>query len=103
PEVGPALAQQLEDPATAREAIPALADALADTHAKEAGPALRAYLMLYRADPGYAGEPGELEAVMGALVRLGTPAEREVVSFVAGDARTVPAVAEAARRALGGR
>jgi hypothetical protein len=63
-------------------------------------PALRDYLAVYRADPGYGGNSSPLLAVVDALIKLGGAAERELLLFMAEDRRTLPPVREHIRRAL---
>ncbi|MEZ4402669.1 MAG: PQQ-binding-like beta-propeller repeat protein [Kofleriaceae bacterium] len=104
------------DPAAAAQAVtvigdlafdPALAPAprlelvralVAIGHGSERG-RLRQALVLSRADPAFAAET-DLVTVMAAAVAAGGPEDRELVRWLADDARTAPAVAAAARAAL---
>jgi hypothetical protein len=61
---------------------------------------LRTFVLFYRADPSFAGKAGPVGAALDVLLARGGPAERELVSFVAEDARSQPAVKEYASRAL---
>jgi outer membrane protein assembly factor BamB len=99
-EAVPALVAHLSDPATPMSAIKDLAEALGAIKSKEAIPALRAFLLTYRADPAFGGDNPALPAVVDALLVVGGGAEREVVQFVADDARTLAGLAEYARFAL---
>ncbi|MEO5766873.1 MAG: hypothetical protein ABIS92_00855, partial [Polyangia bacterium] len=94
------LAEHLRLPETPPAAVREIARALAVLKAGEALPALRDYLVVYRADPGYRGDPSPLLAVADALLKLGGPSERELLLFVAEDRRTLPRVREYVRRAL---
>lgn len=60
---------------------------------------LRAELVTYRADPGFAGEGDLVTAIVADLV-AGTPEDRETVRMVAEDPRTAAAVAAIAKAAL---
>ena len=100
PEGAAALIPHLESPATPPGALRDIADALGKCGSKDAIPALRSFLLVYRADPTYAADGGPLVAVIEALLALGGGAERELVQFVAFDARTQTGVAEYAKYAL---
>ncbi len=94
-----ALEGQAFDAATAPAARLELTRALiAIGHGKERG-RLRRELVLYRADPGFAGETDLVVAIVTS-VAAGTAEDREVVRWVAEDARSAPAVAAAAKAAL---
>jgi outer membrane protein assembly factor BamB len=95
-----ALLPHLESPATPPGALRDIAAALGACGSKDAIPALRSFLLVYRADPTYAADGGPLVAVIEALLALGGGAERELVQFVAYDARTQSGVAEYAKYAL---
>jgi outer membrane protein assembly factor BamB len=100
PEGAAALVAHLESPATPPGALKDIADALGKCGSKDAIPALRSFLLIYRADPTYAADGGPLVAVIESLLALGGGAERELVQFVAYDARTQAGVAEYAKYAL---
>jgi hypothetical protein len=95
-----ALVAHLEDPATPLGTVKEIAEALGKCGNKDALPALRSYLLTYRADPLFGGDSGPLNAVVNALLVLGGGAERELVAFVEADERTQAPVAEYARYAL---
>ncbi|HEU5055860.1 MAG TPA: PQQ-binding-like beta-propeller repeat protein [Kofleriaceae bacterium] len=61
---------------------------------------LRRFLLMYRADPTFASQAGAVGAAIDVLVTRGGPAERELVSFVAEDARSQGSVRDYASRAL---
>ena len=76
-----------------------LVDALAALGGARARTALRSYLLVYRADPEFAGANRLIGAVVGALA-AGGPEDRAVVRFVADDPRSQGPVAAEARTAL---
>jgi hypothetical protein len=94
------LAEHLRLPETETGTVVEIARALAQMRAAETLPALRDYLAVYRADPGCAGDPSGLLAVVDALIAMGGTADREFLLFVAEEPRTLPAVREHARYAL---
>jgi outer membrane protein assembly factor BamB len=100
PEGADALVAHLESPATPAGALKDIAEALGKCGNKDAIAPLRSFLLVYRADPAYAANGGPLVAVIESLLALGGGAERELVQFVANDARTQPAVAAYAEYAL---
>lgn len=61
---------------------------------------LSTFLLAYRADPAFASQTDALAAAVDVLLGQGGAAERELVAFVAGDARTQASVAEYATTAL---
>lgn len=94
-----ALEQQAFDPATAAPARLELVRALiAIGHGRERA-RLKAELVQYRADPGFAAE-ADLVVAMTTAVAAGGPEDREVVRWIATDPRSNPAVAAAAQAAL---
>lgn len=94
-----ALAAQAEDPATPPGDRLELVRAMIAVGQGAERARLRSQLMLERADPAFAREANLVEAIVKALASGGVE-DREAVRFVARDARTAPAVAEAARAAL---
>jgi outer membrane protein assembly factor BamB len=100
PEGAAALIPHLEDPQTPLGTVKEIAEALGKCGNKDAIPALRSFLLAYRADPMFAADSAALNAVIGALLAVGGGAERELVAFVAEDPRTQAPVAEYARYAL---
>jgi outer membrane protein assembly factor BamB len=97
------LAEHLGLPETEPGAVTEIARALAALGGEEAVPALRDYLVMYRADPLYQGDPVPLYAVSDALVKLGGPMDRELLLYVAEEPRTLDALRGYVRRALGSR
>jgi hypothetical protein len=95
-----ALADKLRDPATPPHAIKAIASALKDLGAKQATGALREYLLMYRADAGFAADPSPLEAVAEAIEALGGARDREVLKYVAEEPRTLDKLATYVRKEL---
>jgi hypothetical protein len=61
---------------------------------------LRSFLLAYRADPAFSSQIAAVAAAIDVLLERGGPADRQVVAFVASDARTQSAVAAYAERAL---
>jgi outer membrane protein assembly factor BamB len=96
--VGPLLAH-LEDPATAEATIDDIAAALVAIGSAEAAPRLASYVLVNRCDPVAAGPT---IAALEALLALGSPAGRELATFVAEDAHTSAEVAARARALLEG-
>ncbi len=99
-EVKSALLSCLEHPATDTTFLRTLIQAVHTLDARGNAPAVRAFLLTYRADPDFDRDPSALRTAIDVL--LATPDEwnREVVSFTATDPRTRPAVREYARAAL---
>jgi hypothetical protein len=94
-----ALQLQADDPATpTTDRVELVRAAIAIGKGAER-PWLRSQLVLERADPGFAREASLVEAMAMALAAGGVE-DRETLRYVAGDARTAPAVATAARAAL---
>lgn len=94
-----ALQAQAFDPATAPPVRLELVKALiAIGHGRERD-LLRAELLTYRADPGFAAEGDLVTAIVAALV-AGTPEDRETVRMIAEDTRTAAAIAAIAKAAL---
>jgi hypothetical protein len=61
---------------------------------------LRSFLLAYRADPAFSTQVAAVSATIDVLLTNGGAEDREIVSYVAGDARTQPGIAEYAERAL---
>jgi len=95
-----ALVGQLTSAATDAKDLPAVVDALAAIGGGEERGPLGSFLLLHRCDPEVAAQSAVIKAVIGALVLRGGPTERELVRFVAEDARTEAAVATQARQIL---
>jgi outer membrane protein assembly factor BamB len=95
-----ALVAHLRRPETSPVAATQIARALAAIDAKDALPALRDFLTMYRADPLYDGDPTALVAASEAMLALGGPAERQLLLYLAEEPRTVEALRAHLRRAL---
>lgn len=100
PDAAKALLPHFEDPETPLPTVQAIAQSLAQLGNRSVLPSLRAWLLMYRADPLFASDTTAPAAVIDALLSLGGSAERELVAFVASEPRTQEKVAEYARRAL---
>jgi hypothetical protein len=94
-----ALIGQLEAPSTSIADAIDIVRALAAFGTPAARAPLRTYLLVYRADPEFAKADALVAATIDATLAGGAD-ERELVRFVADDARTQPAVADYAHKAL---
>jgi hypothetical protein len=94
------LLAQLRDPQTPIADLVHLVHALGALGTKGELAELASFLLVYRADPSFATHVDAVSATIDVLLRDGGMGERELVSFVANDARTQSGVAEYARRAL---
>jgi len=99
--VTPELVAQLRLPETPTPAAAQIARALVATGGEEAVPALRDYLTMYRADPVHDADPSALIAVAEALLKLGGPADRRLLLFVAEEPHTVAPLRAHLVKALG--
>jgi hypothetical protein len=61
---------------------------------------LRRFVLMYRADPTFSSQVGAVGAAIDVLVTRGGLAERELVSYLAEDARSLGSVRDYASRAL---
>ena len=95
-----ALVEHLRLPETEPAAVVSISKALAAMDAKEALPALRDFVAMYRADPALDAEPAALIAVAEALVRLGGPSDRQLLLYLAEEPKTVAPLRLHIRRAL---
>jgi outer membrane protein assembly factor BamB len=93
------VAERLTDPQTDEGDLAALIGALGALPGSDAGEAVRAFLVAYRADPAFAADPRPLQAAVELLLG-GSTYDREVVAFVALDARTLPALRKFAHEKL---
>src|SRR5204862_5292734 len=98
--VVPALVAHLRRPETPPAAATSIARAMAAIGAPEALPALRDFVTMYRADPGYEGDPTPLVAASEAMIAIGGPAERQLLLYLAEEPRTVVPLRSPLRRAL---
>jgi len=99
--VTPELVAQLRLPETPTPAAAQIARALIATGGEEGIPALRDYLTMYRADPVHDADPSALIAVAEALIKLGGPADRRLLLFVAEEPHTVAPLRAHLVKALG--
>jgi HEAT repeat protein len=99
-EAWPALVEKLRDPAISTLAVKEIAVALRTIGAREAVPALREFLLMYRADPAFANDPGPLEAVAEAIGVLGSTKDRELLRYVAEESRTLDKLSTYVRHEL---
>jgi outer membrane protein assembly factor BamB len=99
--VAPELVAQLRRPETSPAAAAQIARALAATGAEDGVPALRDFLSMYRADPVYDADPTALIAASEALLKLGGPADRMLLLFVAEEPHTAAGLRAHLTRALG--
>jgi len=97
----PELVAQLRQPETPTPAVAQIARALVATGGEDGVPALRDFLSMYRADPAHDADPSALIAVAEALLKLGGPADRRLLLFVAEEPHTVAALRAHLVRALG--
>src|SRR5262249_42845308 len=96
----PTLIDKLRDPATPMGAIREIAGALVQLGARRAVPALREFLLEYRADPAFAADPTALQSVAEAIGKLGSAKDRELLKYVAEEPRTVDKLATYVRHEL---
>lgn len=99
-EAAPALVGHLHQPDTGLLAVAEIAEALVAMEARDTLPELKDFLLEYRADPSFAGDPAALIAVSEAVLRLGGPAERTLLFYVSEDPRTLDALRTHVQRAL---
>ncbi|HEY7955088.1 MAG TPA: PQQ-binding-like beta-propeller repeat protein [Polyangia bacterium] len=99
-QAAPELAAHLADPATPQPALRELASGLAELGGAEAVRALGDYLLTYRADPMFLSDPSSLTIAGEGLLQQGGAEGRRTVTFVAGEPRTLPAVASYLQKAL---
>lgn len=94
------LVAHLQSPALSTEDLTSVVRAMAAIgDGAEVGP-LSSFALMYRADPAFGSAIEPVAAAIDALVARGGAADREVVAYIARDPRTLPPIAEHARRAL---
>jgi hypothetical protein len=86
--VAPDLDAHLRLPETSPAAATEIAKALVQIGAGESVPALRDFLTMDRADPGYERDPTALVAAAEALLKLGGSTDRELLLFFAEEPHT---------------
>ncbi len=99
--VAPDLDAHLRLPETSPAAATEIARALVQIGAGESVPALRDFLTMYRADPGFERDPTALVAAAEALLKLGGSADRELLLFLAEEPHTAAGLRAHVTRALG--
>jgi hypothetical protein len=95
-----ALADRLRDPALPPAAIAPIADALLRIGSKAVVPALRTFLLEYRADPLFERDPKPLVAVAAAVLALGEGPERDLLTYIVDEPRTLPTLVPPLRAIL---
>jgi hypothetical protein len=95
-----ALRAKLEAPEVPAEDLADVVRALGALGGEEERQAIATFLLIYRADPGFCGQPGAVGAAIDVLIEKGGMKERELVAFVAADRRSEAEVASYADRAL---
>jgi outer membrane protein assembly factor BamB len=85
----PGLVQQLNDHETSPAALVLVARAVAELGDASVLPALRNFLVLYRADSSFAENAEALSWAAQGIFRLGGPEGRQLLSALAADSRTV--------------
>ena len=99
--VAPDLDAHLRLPETSPAAATEIAKALVQIGAGDSVPALRDFLTMYRADPGFERDPTALVAAAEALLKLGGSADRELLLFLAEEPHTAAGLRAHVTRALG--
>jgi len=93
-EAVPILLQLMVHPQTSIKELVAITDALLAIGDKSIIRPFREFLLAYRADPAFAQDIHALQKMAKALFQLGGPAERQVLTFLAEDSRTLPRLQE---------
>ncbi|MBU1238416.1 PQQ-binding-like beta-propeller repeat protein [Myxococcota bacterium] len=96
----PILIGLLRHAQTTKKELIAITDALLAIGDKRAIRAFREFLLAYRADPEFAREIHALQKMAEGLFALGGPRERQVLTFLAEDHRTLPRLREYVVRML---
>jgi hypothetical protein len=99
-DAAPLLCKHLADPATPQNALDDVIVALVSLGGKDARRALREFLLTYRGDPTYYGNPAPLTAAADGLLKIGDAEDRRTVDYVAGDKWTLSPVAKFLQKAL---
>jgi hypothetical protein len=99
-DAAPLLCKHLEDPATPQASLDDVVGALVALGGKDARRALKTFLMTYRGDPGYYGNPAPLTLAGEGLLKTGDAEDHRTVEFVAGDRWTLSPVSKVLQKAL---
>ncbi len=91
----PGLVQQMNDHETSAAALPIVVQAIAELGDASVVPALRAFLILYRADSTFSEHAEPLVEAARGIFQLGGPEGRELLTALAGEPRTLPLVTQA--------
>lgn len=93
-EAVPVLLQLLVHPQTSVRELLAITNALLAIGDKSIIRPFREFLLAYRADPAFSQDIHPLQKMAEALFKMGGPAERQVLVFLAEDGRTLPRLQE---------
>ncbi len=96
----PLLVEHLRLPDTDLQAVGSIADAAIALQAREALEPFQDFLLQYRADPAFVGDPGPLIAACNVLLKLGGAKQRSLLLFVAEAPHTIEPVANHLQRSL---
>ena len=96
----PLLVEHLRLPDTDLQAVAPIAEAAISLEAQEALEPFQDFLLQYRADPAFVGDPAPLIAACNVLLKLGGAKQRSLLLFVAEAAHTIDPVASHLQRAL---
>jgi PQQ-like domain len=99
-DAAPLLCKHLGDPATPQGSLDDLVGALVALGGKDARRALKEFLLTYRGDPAYFGNPAPLTLAGEGLLKIGDAEDRRTVDYVAGDRWTISPVAKYLQKAL---
>jgi hypothetical protein len=96
----PLLVEHLRLPDTDLQAVGPIAEAAITLQAKEALEPFQDFLLQYRADPAFVGDPTPLIAACNVLLKLGGPKHRSLLLFVAEAPHTIEPVSNHLQRSL---
>ena len=96
----PLLVEHLRLPDTDLQAVGPIADAAIALQAKEALEPFQDFLLQYRADPAFVGNPAPLIAACNVLLKLGGAKQRSLLLFVAEAPHTIEPVSNHLQRSL---
>jgi outer membrane protein assembly factor BamB len=96
----PLLVEHLRIPDTDLQAVAPIAEAAISLEAKEALEPFQDFLLQYRADPAFVGDPAPLIAACNVLLKLGGAKQRSLLLFVSEAPHTIEPVASHLQRSL---
>ena len=102
-EAAPLLASHLLDPVTPLTSLDDVVSALVQLGNKEAVASLEEFVLTYRADPSFLGDPQSLQLAADGIMKLGGPEGRRVLNFLTDEPRTLKPIASYVRRMLDGK